>query len=182
MRSIVHGMSLAAALGVAVLGMGTAQAQSAHPLYFGLAAGQMILTNITGGSAGNTTNIGVLVGMPFVSNPSFSAAVEGELTTTLSKGSLNPNTPGASGTWDDNTVALYGVLRTGGHVYFKAKAGYVHTNLSASLSGYTPVSISDSGSSYGIGIGWRLSGGHRLELGYTRIASGLNYASIGYIF
>lgn len=127
----------------------------------------------------NTTNAGVLIGVPFISDRNMSAALEGEFTTTVSKG--DAHIFGNRGEWDINTIALYGALRTAGPFYFKAKAGYLSEDVSISVPGIK-ASGTDSGFSYGIGAGWRLTGGSRLEVEYTLIESDVNFLSLGFIF
>lgn len=168
--------TLCAGLLISLLSLGTAQAQGERPFYFGVKMAQMT-SDIN--ALDPATNAGVLVGIPLVADRAMSVSLEGEFTSTVSKGDARLS--GYNGQWDINTLALYGALRSGGPVYFKAKAGYLSEDVSISRPGVLATG-SDSGLSYGLGIGWRLSGGSRLEVEYTLVEKDVNMLSLGFIF
>lgn len=159
----------------------SAQAAGTSPLdhlYYGVKAGFMI-PDI--GIMGNAINVGGFVGAPItrVAQGTFSGEVEA--TTSVIKGDINYL--GVSGHWGVTTLAGYGVFRTNGPIYFKAKAGYLFENGTFSIAG-SPYTYggSDSGASFGVGGGMHLGGGHSIELEYTIIDSDINFLSVGYKF
>ncbi|HKK04489.1 MAG TPA: outer membrane beta-barrel protein [Gammaproteobacteria bacterium] len=182
MKHYVRGFRTAAlALTLGLGSMWAANAQAANntgigKLYFGVKGGLMM--NDVGGF-GDAINIGGIVGAPVSHMPQGTISVEGELTTTLSKGDVNYF--GYTGNWDITTLAGYGVFRTNGPMYLKAKAGYLFEDVSVSIGGLRGYG-SDSGLSFGVGGGMRLAGGHRIEIEYTVIESDVNFLSIGYNF
>lgn len=144
--------------------------------YFGVKTGLM-MPDVAGW--GDALNIGALVGAPVARLPQGTISAEGEFTTTLSKGDVNYF--GVTGNWDVTTLAGYGVFRTHGPIYLKAKAGLLYENVGASVSGFSATG-SDTGLSFGIGGGMRLQGGQSLEVEYTIIESNINLLSVGYNF
>lgn len=80
---------------------------------------------------------------------------------------------GYSRSADYRSLALYGVYRSEGDVYFKAKAGVLHEEIKASFA-----SEDDMGFSAGIGGGINL-GSFSLEAEYTILESDVNFISIG---
>lgn len=172
-----------AALSLAI-GLGafwTTGAQAATPLiigqpYFGVKTGIM-MPDV--GGWGDAINIGGIVGAPVARLPQGTISAEGELTTTLSNGDINYY--GTTGNWHITTLAGYGVFRTHGPIYLKAKAGLLYENVGASVPGFSATG-SDTGLSFGIGGGMRLQHGQSLEVEYTIIESDINLLSIGYNF
>lgn len=159
----------------------TANAQAANNnildhLYYGAKVGLM-MPDIPGW--GDAVNIGGVVGAPVTHLAQGSISVEGELTTSVIKGDANYF--GFTGHWGITTLAGYGVFRTDGPMYFKAKAGYLFEDVNVSIGGATGYG-SDSGVTFGVGGGMRLSGGHTLEIEYTIIDSDVNFLSLGYKF
>lgn len=173
----------AAALSLAI-GLGTLWttcAQAATPLiigkpYFGVKTGIM-MPDV--GGWGDAINIGGIIGAPVARLPQGTISAEGELTTTLSNGDINYY--GTSGNWHITTLAGYGVFRTRGPIYLKAKAGLLYENVGASLAGLAATG-SDMGLSFGVGGGMRLQNGQSLEVEYTIIESDVNMLSVGYNF
>lgn len=70
---------------------------------------------------------------------------------------------------DFSTTALYGVYRSEGNAYFKAKAGILKEEID---------DISDTGTSYGIGVGVK-SSAIAVEAEYTIIETDVNFFSVG---
>ena len=166
-----------------IVGLGSVWAVNAQAantglgkLYFGVKGG-MMMNDISG--FGDAINIGGVVGAPVNHLPQGTISVEGELTTTLSKGDVNYF--GYNGNWDITTLAGYGVFRTNGPMYLKAKAGYLFEDVGVSIGGI-PASGSDSGLSFGVGGGMRLAGGQSVEIEYTIIESDVNFLSVGLNF
>jgi len=146
-------------------------------LYFGAKVGLMM--NDAPGF-GDAINIGGIVGLPVTRLEQGEILLEGELTTTVVRGDVGYI--GINGHWDVTTLAGYGVFRTYGPMYFKAKAGLLYEDASVSINGVSTYGGTDTGVSLGIGGGMRLSGGHSIELEYTIIDSDVNFLSIGYKF
>lgn len=83
--------------------------------------------------------------------------IEAELNTTLADGEY-----GSGVDYNATQIGAYGVLMTPGPVYFKAKAGYIRTDVEFT-SGLGSASESDQDIAYGIGVGFTA-----LEIEYTR--------------
>jgi outer membrane immunogenic protein len=169
------------AIGLGTLCTASAQAASSvnlNNLYYGVKVGAMSVDAV---GYGDAVNIGGIVGLPITRLAQGKISVEGEFTTSLIKGDLGLF--GTNGDWRITTLAGYGVFRTDGPMYFKAKAGLLYENVSVSIAGVPgSVSGSDTGLSYGIGGGMTLSGGQSIEIEYTVIESNVNFLSIGYNF
>lgn len=125
----------------------------------------------------DATNVGITIGYNYNEN----IAIEGEFTTSSSDGDVTIS--GVPGIWDVNTVAVYGVYRIGQKFYFKAKAGYLHEEVTIKVTGGGASGLSiegtDSGFSAGLGGGWRVTDHAFIEAEYTLIESDVNYFSIG---
>jgi len=80
---------------------------------------------------------------------------------------------GNRGSFDYKTLALYGVYRSEGDFYLKAKAGIINQEIKSSF-----FKEDDTGFSAGIGAGARL-GSVSLEAEYTVLDSDVNFFSIG---
>lgn len=150
-----------------------AQAQQ-HGLYLSAKAGSMD-ADFSGFDP--AVNIGVGIGYDVYSDRSGVWSAEGEFTTTVSDGDIS-----GGGEWDARTVSAYGVYRTPGDLYGKAKAGWTQQDVKRGGVGGEPISANDSSFSYGIGGGWRLNPSSALELEYTRATDDLNFLNIGYVF
>ena len=109
-------------------------------------------------------------------------SVEGGFSTTAFDGSLevpslNPDTmlPETIELDVDFEVwSLYGVFRSPGPFYVKAKAGAANTNID--IEG---VEADDTEGSFGIGGGYQAPNGMRFELEYTQIAEDIDFVSFG---
>jgi len=102
-------------------------------------------------------------------------ALEGMYSTSLSKGDARIGS--LTGDWDVSVLAAYGVCRTLGQYYLKAKVGYLNEDVKISVSSASS-SGSDSGASFGFGGGVRFGQGHSAELEYTVIEENINFISL----
>lgn len=173
--------SAALALAVGLGALWTASAQAAGGLnvgrlYYGITGGIM-MPDIGGWD--DAVNIGGLVGAPVARLPQGTISVEGELTTSLIRGDINYF--GFNGKWRLTTLGGYGVFRTNGPMYLKAKAGLMYDSIGISTGGL-PGYGSGTDITLGVGGGMRLRGGQKLELEYTIIDSNFNMLSVNYIF
>jgi len=181
-----HTSRLRATAFTLAIGLGTlctASAQAANSvnlnnMYYGVKVGSMMV-DVAG--FGDAVNIGGIVGLPLTRLGQGSISVEGELTTSVIKGDVGLF--GFNGDWRITTLAGYGVFRTDGPMYFKAKAGLLYEDVSVSVAGIPGAfNGTDTGLSFGIGGGMKLSGGQSIEIEYTIIESDVNFLSIGYKF
>lgn len=161
-------------LSVLILGVGFSGGALAEdsPWYVGMQWGQMRV-NLSDFS--NAYAVGATLGYKL--NQSF--AVEGGFSSTGQDGDLKVQ--GVSGTWSLNTRALYAVYRSSGNLYFKGKVGYLRERADVSIVG-TSLSASDSGGSYGLGVGWRPGEKLTLELEYTRVEQDVSFVGLGVNF
>ncbi|VAW82826.1 hypothetical protein MNBD_GAMMA14-824 [hydrothermal vent metagenome] len=128
----------------------------------------------------SATNMGVLLGYTFGDvSDGMTWAVEGEFTTTASKGDVD--LAGFNGDWDIDTQAIYGVLRIGGDFYGKARVGYLREDISVSVAGIS-ADGSDSGLSGGVGAGWRINEQIAIEAEYTLVEKDVDFYSAGVNF
>lgn len=155
-------------LGFFVVALFAAKISLAENAYFGIKFGNM---DIDLGDASSPKNLGFMFG----SNRR-GGGFEGELTTTFSEGNYNIGYGFGSLDISVDTLALYGVYRSEGKTYFKAKAGILHERVD--ISGF---SDKDTGFSAGIGLGVDL-GSNALEFEYTVIEEDVNYLSVGLRF
>jgi len=132
--------------------------------FAGIKAGSM---NVDSPDFSNATNIGVVVGYNFSKN----LAVEGELTTSSSDGTLED-----SYNYSIDTYALYAAGRWGDKAYFKVKGGFLNEKIKSDYG----FAESDSGFSAGIGGGYRFSDKASLELEYTKIETDVDFISLGF--
>jgi hypothetical protein len=146
------------------------------PFYLGLKAGKMMVDPAEFEDA--TSSGLVFVGYKFSNNPGGSLAIEGEYTNSSSE---NITILGTTGKWDIDTIAVYVAYRTGGDLYFKGKAGYLHEDVSANIAGAS-ISGSDSGLSLGIGAGLKIGKSNALELEYTIVEEDVSFLSLGFNF
>lgn len=179
-----HTSRLRATVFTLAIGLGTlftANAQAANnidlsKLYYGVKIGSMMI-DVPG--FGDAINVGGVVGLPITRLAQGSISVEGELTTSVIKGDVGFF--GVNGHWGVTTLAGYGVFRTYGEMYFKAKAGLLFEDASVSVAGAS-YGGTDTGLSFGVGGGMRLRGGQSIEIEYTVIDSDVNFLSVGYNF
>lgn len=155
---------------------GTVQAQD-RTFYFGLKGGWMF-PDVS--ALDEAFNGGLLAGGFIYEDPATgSIAIEGEVTTSFSDGDVS--FLGMRGEWDLDTIALYGVFRSPGQIYFKGKIGILYEDASVTISG-TGASGDDTGLSAGIGAGWMVWDRGSLELEYTIIEEDVDFLSLSYNF
>jgi hypothetical protein len=139
-----------------------ALASESNGLHLGLKTGSIDI-DISGVDA--STPLGFVVGFQ-----KGTVGVEVE----LNSADLDINTGYGSASIDYSTSAIYGVLRSQGDTYFKAKAGILKQEMKSSLIG----TETDSGLSLGLGAGVKL-GRISLEAEYTILEADANFLSIG---
>jgi hypothetical protein len=149
------------AMGI-LLGLVTAGAARAEGLYLGAKTGPM-LVDVPG--AKDPTNVGVTMGYD-LGVVVADLAVEGELTTSLDRGS-------SANQAEVNTAAMYLAVRSPGPVYFKARGGVLRSDLQAG-----GVSRDETNASFGAGLGFSL-GLAQFELEYTRVEDEVQFLSLG---
>nr|WP_010131717.1 outer membrane beta-barrel protein [Microbulbifer agarilyticus] len=146
-------------------------AQASEGSYFGTVVGLMA-TDIRGDSP---FNAGARVGRTWSSG----WGVEGEATTSLSKGSYDFDTFYGSRTVDYSitTVALYGTYRSQGDIYFKGRLGVLNESVDFGGS-----SASEAGLSLGLGAGFNVSESMNFEAEYTLVEEDVNLWSGTLVF
>lgn len=139
-------------------------------MYFGAKAGPMMF-DIPG--VDDPTNAGIVLGKEWgVVAGDIGVQIEGS--TSIDDGAFN--------TWfgpvdvSIDTLAAYGVFRTAGPVYFIGKAGVLREEVEVG-----PVSESDTGLSFGAGVGFSL-GVAQIEVEYTVIEEDVSFLSAGVRF
>jgi hypothetical protein len=106
-------------------------------------------------------------------------AIEGEFSTTVSKPTSDTAGYGDLGV---TTLGGYGVYRSSGRLYFKAKIGLLYEYLTSSVSGGSiTIDVDGPGMSIPIGIGggMRVSDKLQAEIEYTMIEADIGYYSFG---
>jgi len=151
-------MLMLGALGV------TLPAQAADGWYLGLTGG--LMDNDRGGFD-DALNGGVILGYEFTSVGIGDLAVEGLYTTTLDEGDAPRGRDWELGTW-----GAYGVFRSAGPIYIKAKGGVLHTDFEVGSA-----SNDDTEFSAGLGVGFTLGVG-QLEFEYTRVDDDIDFLSV----
>lgn len=158
---------------------GVATSQAAEP-YFGVKAGLM-MPDPSG--MDDALNIGGVIGVPVSElrrqGPGIAGtiAIEGELTVTLVEGDVD-----GGGDWDVWTLGGFGVYRSpaSNNLYFKGKAGIVHTDVDASVGRFSATD-SDTELALGVGLGIKLGGRSNLEFELT-LLDDIDFLSVGYHF
>ena len=179
--------------GLMVLMLSAGSVVSAHAedsrWYIGMVGGAMLFKenmDVGGGALASpeiATNIGVMGGYLLSRTRVGSLAVEGEFTGTASRG--NYSLQGVDGTVAVQTLGLYGVYRSPGRFYVKAKAGVLNEKLSIYLASMSRVSTSDIRAAVGLGGGVNFGGnpsGSSLEIEYTLIEENVSFVSASYRF
>lgn len=103
--------------------------------------------------------------------------IEGEFTTSLVEGDINRS---INGSWDVDTIGFFGVFRSHGSPYFKAKLGILDADDTHDY-GFFSQRYSDSDIVFGIGIGSPQQMGD-LEVEFTVINEDINFISLGLNF
>lgn len=125
------------------------------------------------------TNAGLLAGYTLYTRDIFSAALEGELTTTVSDGDLKA--AGSKGSWDIDTRALYAAFRLGEGFFMKVRFGFAWTDLSFDYQGAS-LKDSDSGLSWGGAAGWMISDRWGVQLDGSLVDSDTTYWNAGILY
>lgn len=161
-----------------LLTVGMAGAAFAQGPYIGGKVMWVDPDDTAGFSFDSATNAGIVLGYEFV--PDYGLGVEAEFTTTVSDGEFSYLN--VSGDWDTDTQAIYLVARPGTDTaYFKAKVGYMNSDVSASALGVS-VDGDDSDFSWGLGGGYNFTQNISAEVEWTEIqddvsgwSGGVNY-------
>lgn len=155
---------------VLLLTAGTAQAEG---LYLGASAGLMH-NNVDGYD--DVTNVGALLGYDVYTHEIMAVSLEGEITTTTSKGDVSFD--GVHGDWDIDTQAAYVALRLGERIYMKVRYGVLREDASVKIDGESQ-SGSDTGGSWGGALGWMLTPKWGIQLDGTMVDSDVYYWNVG---
>jgi len=157
----------AASTAVLALSVCATNAFAAGPWYAGAKIGSVDI-DVPGVS--NATNLGVTVGYNINKN----VAIEGELTTSMSDGDIEGFLD-----YSVNSYAVYVAGRFGDKAYFKVKGGYADTEIDTDFG-----SESDSGFSFGIGGGYKISDQASIEAEYTQLYDdndfSIDFLSVGF--
>jgi hypothetical protein len=108
--------------------------------------------------------VGGVIGYEFP----YRLAIEGELTTPLEEGSVDPG--GLDGEWEADTGALWGVWRSRGTAYFKARAGWAWRDVDIEPD-INDESGEDDGPAASLGFGFEITRRVRLEWDLTWLDS-----------
>lgn len=137
--------------------------RAADGLYLGVQAGSM---SRDGSGFDSANNLGLTLGYEFLNVALGDIAIEGGYTNTVDKG----NAP--AGEWEIETLAAYGVFRTAGPLYLKAKGGVLRSNIKEPMKSNTSTEFSAGiGGGFSVGIA-------QLELEYTRIEEDVDFVSL----
>jgi len=161
---------------VALLLGGCGAAAQAGQVYVGASLGAM---DADRSGFDEATNAGLLAGYALYTRDIFSAALEGELTTTVSDGDLKA--AGSKGSWDIDTRALYAAFRLGEGFYMKVRFGFAWTDLSFDYQGAS-FKDSDSGLSWGGAAGWMISDRWGVQLDGSLVDSDTTYWNAGILY
>jgi hypothetical protein len=150
-----------------------ASAAQAEGWYLGASAGLMD-SNISGFD--DATNVGALLGYDLYTHDILALSLEGEITTTVSKGDVSIN--GVDGNWDIDTQAAYIAARLGESLYMKVRYGVLREDASVKIDGVSQ-SDSDTSGSWGGALGWMLTPQWGIQLDGTMVESDVNYWNLG---
>jgi len=138
--------------------------QAADGFYFG-AVGAMAKNSAPGFD--NAVNVGLVLGYEFMGIGIGDIAIEGAFTTSVRDGDLLGNN-----NWNVDTLSGFGVFRSSGPIYLKAKAGFTNWDLEAA-----GVSADGTDFSWGLGLGFSFSLG-QIEFEYSKIQDDINFYGI----
>jgi hypothetical protein len=150
-----------------------ASAAQAEGWYLGASAGLMD-SNISGFD--DATNVGALLGYDLYTHDILALSLEGEITTTVSKGDVSINR--VDGNWDIDTQAAYIAARLGESLYMKVRYGVLREDASVKIDGVSQ-SDSDTSGSWGGALGWMLTPQWGIQLDGTMVESDVNYWNLG---
>jgi hypothetical protein len=154
---------------LALLGLLTTSPAYAGEWIFGAKTGPMIVNDTSSLKVKtDPTNVGVLFGYQ-QSVVLGDIALEGEVTTTTSKGEYKTGKK-----FNADTQAAYVAFRSAGVVFISAKAGYMQAKVDGTTKG---------GSSYGIGVGVGFGVAQvELELAKAAINPDVTFVNLGVVF
>lgn len=135
---------------------------------FGVKAGTMLVGFDNDDVSEDPVSVAASLGYSFASVSGLS--VEVEATRTASAGMVTGNE------LEVDSQGVYIAYETAGRVYLKGRIGYMDASLSAG-----DLSEDEGGETYGIAIGWRISG-FNLELDYTAVDDDVTFVSLGVRF
>jgi len=147
-----------------VLMLFAAAGHAADGFYFGAVGA---LTKNSAPGFDNAINAGLVLGYEFLGVGVGDIAIEGVYTTSVRDGDLI-----GSNNWSADTLSGFGVFRSAGPIYLKAKAGL--TNWDVKTSG-TKTDGTDF--SWGLGLGFSFALG-QLEFEYSKIQDDINFYGI----
>jgi len=124
----------------------------------------------------DATNAGGLLGYDVYTRDIIAVSLEGEITTTASKGDVSIN--GVDGDWDIDTQAAYIAARLGERFYMKVRYGVLREDASVKIDGVSQ-SDSDTSGSWGGALGWMLTPQWGIQLDGTMVESNVNYWNLG---
>lgn len=165
-------MKTARAVAAIVLSLSAGTAQT-EGWYTGASVGLMD-NNVRGYD--DATNVGALLGYDVYTRDIIAVSLEGEITTTASKGDVSIN--GVDGDWDMDTQAAYVAARLGDRIYMKVRYGVLREDASVKI-GSVSQSDSDTGGSWGASLGWMLTPQWGIQLDGTLVESDVNYWNFG---
>lgn len=152
------------------LAAGAAQAQG---WYLGASVG-LVDNNVSGYD--DATNAGALLGYDVYTRDIFAVSLEGEVTTTVSRGDVSIN--GVHGNWDIDTQAAYVAARLGERFYMKVRYGVLREDASVRINGVSR-SGSDTGGSWSGALGWMLAPQWGVQLEGTLVEVDVTYWNLG---
>jgi len=147
--------------GIALLWLGgTSVAVASNPFYIG---GKVASVDSAVTGFDNATNLGLLLGYDLdTSEIVGTLSFEAEWTGTASRGAV-----ATGGSWETDTLALFGVYRTPKMFYLKGKAGFLAQNLKTAGATAQRVITDEHGTAFGVGAGWRFDRLSGIEIEYT---------------
>jgi len=167
-------MLILSTLAGSILSSGSIHAADAlDDMYFGIKLGKAYYDNGEPANFSDAWNSIALFGYEVTK----SFAVEVEASTSSVRGDLSwvatdnyaKSTQGIN--WNLDMAGVYGVYRTSGDLYAKARAGLVYSEVSANVTTPFPVGGSEANLVAGFGGGWQVSDLLTLEAGYTFLNS-----------
>ena len=165
-------MKTARTMAAIIFSLAAATAQT-EGWYLGASVGLMD-NNVSGFD--DATNVGALLGFDVYTGGIFAVSLEGEYTTTASKGDVSIN--GVDGDWNIDTQAAYVAARLGDRIYMKVRYGVLREDASVKIDGISQ-SGSDTGGSWSGALGCMLTPQWGIQLDGTLVESDVNYWNLG---
>jgi hypothetical protein len=156
---------------------GLAQAEN---WYLGASVGRMTtnLSHYDNNADGNddAVNAGALLGYDVYTRGLAAFSLEGELTTTVAKGSASLG--GSHDEWGINTQAAYLAMRLGDRLYMKVRYGVLHEDVSVKGGGNSH-GDTDTGGSWGAALGWMVTPKWGIQADGTVVDPNISYWNLG---